>query len=363
MDMEIPLRLDFLLSLKDVSALQSVSFDVYRDHLERRAAVLRDALFELQRGGAGDYQEKILSISEKELESFLRSPGLMFSLSRFHLDKGRELRAFIDSSLSAMTCRTRKKSPDQQCWAPCGEYGWVAGRWREAPIFGGLVIDYMSPEVLRPLQQSAFREARIGQGECFSGEGLANALSNVSAALAKLNEIDPHIMSFIANSLNVVLLRKDSAFPGKFTSSSSRAFIGRALLLNIDALPCNMAKLCGAILHEAVHNFLYRVEWWFPLLPKNSGRSGGVLVSPWSGGKLWPQTYIHACFVYFCLFNFYKKYKKHFSCFHDEIEMDVKIIKEGFSSRDHADNMRKLQAVTDHETYRQMDLLCCEEVR
>jgi hypothetical protein len=74
-------------------------------------------------------------------------------------------------------------------------------------------------------------------------------------------------------------------------------------LTNIDAE--SDSWLVDALVHEGVHSLLYMLEVsepWFL-----AGRNGGDRVrSPWTGASLPGHSFVHACFVWYALYHFWK---------------------------------------------------------
>jgi HEXXH motif-containing protein len=63
-------------------------------------------------------------------------------------------------------------------------------------------------------------------------------------------------------------------------------------------------KLANALVHEAIHSLLYMVELMEPFYVFED--RAFEVASPWTGNLLSLRSYVHACFVWFGLWNFWR---------------------------------------------------------
>jgi HEXXH motif-containing protein len=106
--------------------------------------------------------------------------------------------------------------------------------------------------------------------------------------------------------IQTILPRPDHFAPTSFTSASARPYVGRAVLVNAHLEGVDCARLASALIHEAMHSFLYRVEREATLTNPYQFGLRTLIESPWSGNRLRLTTYLHACFIYFGLANFWR---------------------------------------------------------
>jgi len=83
--------------------------------------------------------------------------------------------------------------------------------------------------------------------------------------------------------------------------------IGRVGLINVLSRGWNVAKLSNAIVHEAIHSLIYKLELQHALYSDNDAPEKCTAVSPWSGRTLKLHSFVHACFVWFGLWCFWNK--------------------------------------------------------
>jgi hypothetical protein len=108
----------------------------------------------------------------------------------------------------------------------------------------------------------------------------------------------PKAFAFVDDQLESVLLRCSNAVEGA-SSSSNRTHVGLCLWTNLH-LPADRVLVCAeGLLHEAVHQYLYKVE-------RDHGNFCDLgesrrYRSPWSGNRIPLHSFVHASFVWFGL--------------------------------------------------------------
>ena len=107
----------------------------------------------------------------------------------------------------------------------------------------------------------------------------------------------------VAWSRTIVAQSDDSA---NFSSGSNGQYIGRVVLANLDASRVTVEAVAEAMVHEAIHGFLYMhesVNPWTTDLSLYTSR--GDVISPWTGACLPVRAFLQACFVWFGLAMFW----------------------------------------------------------
>lgn len=131
------------------------------------------------------------------------------------------------------------------------------------------------------------------------------ALHDMVDAANRALAVVPAAGHFVAGQLAVVLLRR-SATVGQPTSSSNRTHVGVAVLTNVEASPDPALVCAEALVHESVHQFLYRLEREHgPFCDLDATRR---YRSPWSGNRIPLHSLVHAAFVYHALLAFWSRY-------------------------------------------------------
>jgi hypothetical protein len=69
--------------------------------------------------------------------------------------------------------------------------------------------------------------------------------------------------------------------------------------INIHKEEIPLEKTVSAIIHEAIHNYLYQIEIFTPFSSDTNLFYGIKTHSPWTGRELPLASFIHASFVWF----------------------------------------------------------------
>ena len=65
--------------------------------------------------------------------------------------------------------------------------------------------------------------------------------------------------------------------------------------------------IADSLVHEAIHSFIYVVEEEQPFIPDRAAAETVKLISPWSGRALELHAFLHACFVWFGMWQFWRR--------------------------------------------------------
>lgn len=124
-------------------------------------------------------------------------------------------------------------------------------------------------------------------------------LTGVWEALEILDRAVPMAGAFVRTALTVVAIRQDLASEHPY-SSSWRTMPTLAGLTNVHQSPDLRAFVINALVHESIHSVLYCYESRAPFV---IGRPCPELrfPSPWTRAQLRPESYLHACHVWFGL--------------------------------------------------------------
>jgi HEXXH motif-containing protein len=132
----------------------------------------------------------------------------------------------------------------------------------------------------------------------YAEESQPEILEVLGAAGSIVRSRAPKALAFVNEQLEHVLIRRSSAIDGA-SSSSNREFVGFCLLSNIHIPPDRVLVSVEALVHEAIHQYLYRTE----LTSGNFCDLSELRTyrSPWSGKRIPLHSLIHASFVWFGL--------------------------------------------------------------
>ena len=120
----------------------------------------------------------------------------------------------------------------------------------------------------------------------------------LSAAAHVMRSRAPLAFAFVDSQLDRVLLRCTDQIEGA-SSASHRGHVGSCVLTNLQAQPQALQIAIEGLLHEAIHQHLYRTEaregFFCDLAEHPTWRS------PWTGARLPLHSLVHASFVWFGL--------------------------------------------------------------
>ncbi len=114
----------------------------------------------------------------------------------------------------------------------------------------------------------------------------------------------PTALDFINAHMETALVCRSDAIEGA-SSASNRELVGLCVLTNIHA-PADRVLVCAeALLHESIHQYLYKTE-------RDEGNfcdlsEARTYRSPWSGNRIPLHSLIHACFVWYGLLSFWSQ--------------------------------------------------------
>jgi hypothetical protein len=188
-----------------------------------------------------------------------------------------------------------------------GESGFDEDRPFFAPKAGHIFLDaYSSHTALKPPPDSQLVElTRHTQSE------LAIAKGRIENGLALVRSVSHCAATMVYNSVHVLNLRKLSDDETCTSSWSWRVLIGAAGLVNTHSPAWYPALLSEALVHEAIHQTIYKLELSESLFTDRKAASELTAVSPWSERTLKVTSFVHACFVWFGLWNFWRLCPEH----------------------------------------------------
>jgi hypothetical protein len=166
-------------------------------------------------------------------------------------------------------------------------------------LSNGIPIDLVSPQAETAYFGLPIDSIRLTESEAdFAIDRLDLALH----AIAKLNG---PAAEMIQRYVKVIILRKHAEGEVLYSCSYDH-FPGKMGLLNAQAAGINLCRLMNAVLHEAVHSFLYVLEEGRAFFWDEDVGNKLQLQSPWSGRSLRLHSFVHACYVWFGLWQFWK---------------------------------------------------------
>ena len=160
----------------------------------------------------------------------------------------------------------------------------------------GIVIDGASPAVTRKPLVASEKDWKFNSVRKPSTAEYSRAFKKISQAFDLLATQSKSYLYLVREHTKIIVLCSDK--DDYFTSASCNAEIGRTTLYNAHLETVTVAHITTALVHEAIHSFLYCVEQNCPFTTVEPDNDTTTMTSPWTGGKLNLHSYIHAFFVW-----------------------------------------------------------------
>ncbi len=177
---------------------------------------------------------------------------------------------------------------------PSGEGGYVAPRVQH------IVVDGRSPFSLYGYPE------QWGEVEPHNEEELSTIVGRLCAAIDEMTLQCPLAAATVKASVQVVSVVRAPQFPELTSSMSTRKIIGRMSLTNAHSSKWSIRRIENAMVHEAIHSLIYKLELRHPLYVDDGAAWRLTAVSPWSGRTLFLHSFVHACFVWYGLWNYWR---------------------------------------------------------
>ena len=174
------------------------------------------------------------------------------------------------------------------------------GETFKAPKLGSIVLD-----AFRTFTEADFPPP-MGEVTNHTPEELEFITKRLEQSLEQISRISPTARTAVEALVQVIsLVRAPKSLTGT-QSFSNKPVIGRMVLANADSNRWTVSKIADAIVHEAIHALIYKLELTNCLyLDYSIEGESFTVVSPWSGRTLPLHSFVHACFVWFGLWSFW----------------------------------------------------------
>jgi hypothetical protein len=241
----------------------------------------------------------------------------------FHLTGDEDLAGYLEGALQVEEWRAgRRTATDRPAWSATGDVYLPAGRIEAivsedfapdrayaAPILGGwIAADFHSPAARRQLEQLAYKRVPFGPPEPYSDAERAYVLDKLRGAVAGIERTNPIASRFLRYTLHTLIPRKQTdpaLYPNSFKGSSTAATLHRANIYNVQQPNVDVARIAQSLIHESVHNHLYKRERFAPTVVDLAAAEALRVTSPWSGNTLDLYVFVHSSIVYYALHSFF----------------------------------------------------------
>jgi hypothetical protein len=199
--------------------------------------------------------------------------------------------------------RGRTVAVDGPMWSALGDVVVLpGGQVKSSPVVAGAPpIDLDSPTVSSsdPLGQSNGEQP----WRPLRDEDRGQFLDNLATAMRGIQATNPLIGDFVRRFVKVLVVQANDQTA--YSAYSAGKYVGRTTLSNPQLVePVDIAE---SVVHEATHSLLYMQIPEQPWGIDQDVFEERKAVSPWSGRPLPLTTYLHACFVWYGLVNFWSQ--------------------------------------------------------
>jgi HEXXH motif-containing protein len=244
--------------------------------------------------------EQMLSAPEADFWRVVLAPNTTNRLLWAREDALVPLGRYLETALWAeAAARGERESPERDMWTALGDVHIRAGGGIERSPSRELLLDFDSPTV-----RNADPQGRVHEEEAWwpLGPGDREAfLEDLRMALEAIDASSPTVAAFIRRFIRVLVVQRNDA--GAYSAYSANKYIGRVILSNPQR--AGAVAIAESLVHEATHALLYMQIQQDPWGMDGDPLQEEKAVSPWSGRMLPSSTYLHACFVWFGLLNFW----------------------------------------------------------
>jgi hypothetical protein len=183
-----------------------------------------------------------------------------------------------------------------------GTGGWDAGRHYQAPILKGIVLDAYSPPAVERYPEY------YGEVGRHTADEMAVIERRLAESLEHIQSVSSTASSAVGAAVQVISLIQVPAVTAGTHSFSNRSTIGLVGLVNLHAGQWSTPRISNAVIHESIHSLIYKLQLNLAnsLYTDEAGAERITAVSPWSGRTLFLHSIVHACFVWFGLWSFWR---------------------------------------------------------
>ena len=246
--------------------------------------------------------EQILSAPEADFWRVVLAPNTTNRLLWAGEDALVPLGHYLETALWAEAAARGEREPaERDAWTALGDVHVRAGGGIERSPSQDLLLDLDSPTV-----RNADPQARVHEKEAWWPLGPADReafLDDLRMAVEAIDASSPTVAAFIRRFIRVLVVQRNDV--GACSAYSANKYVGRVILSNPQL--AEAVTIAESLVHEATHALLYMQIQQDPWGMGGDPHHEEKAVSPWSGRELPSSTYLHACFVWFGLLNFWSQ--------------------------------------------------------
>ncbi|MDC0711065.1 hypothetical protein POL68_21520 [Stigmatella sp. ncwal1] len=348
-----------------------------RRYLQRLSGRLNGVLATQDESGAGDpeldmarLRSRFRELPDKEFLRLVRAPETCYQLSRVSVDGLLPFKKYMWASIEAERQRLDPSAPlreniwsalgDLYCPAKTGPRGSAERPYHATRLHGQIVLDFLSPRATRDLEKNSFRPKPYGPAEPFTPEEHRSVCAKTEEAMDGIREVSPAAYDFVHQTVSVLIPRKQTHadfYPTSFKGSSSRVHIGRSNIFNVQFDYIDSTNVAQSIVHEAIHNHLYKVEEENSLIHDAQAADQARLLSPWTGNSINLVAFVHGTIVFYAIFHFFRLplASRYFSSKHLQYYVDQAV--QGFRERRMSQCLEPCRRYLQPRAYEQLEAM------
>lgn len=227
-----------------------------------------------------------------------------------------ETRSFLENSIAAEWARIgggadSRAHSTSGVWTALGDYYFPAGL-HPAGAAPNDASPYVAPRIHGEAILDAFSPYSWVTTQTDAEPMLSHTPAELRLVEARIDEawkgvlaVHPPVSEMVRTFIRVISVKKSQGEAVNFGSSSWGRYVGKTGLTNCHTPYTSVARIMNALVHEMIHSVLYVVERVEPFRLHSRALEAITIRSPWSGRELPVPSFLHACFVWYGLWNFW----------------------------------------------------------
>jgi hypothetical protein len=269
------------------------------------------------RAAGTNFMDLIATLPRSARDRLFRAPQLSLLLRSGKsptVDELARLHAFIE--IEEFLCGKKDRAPSG--WSALGDYGascgsahqpaagfWPSGKGQYAPYAGKILIDSCSPWSLHA--NANLVPGWSGESEPYDHSSVVLIQERLEEAIDFIGSVSATTRETIESSVAVICIVRWTGNSNAAASMSARRVLGMVGLVNLHNPEAWFAgTIPEAFVHEAIHSLIYRLELLSSLYTEKDLPFSLTVTSPWTANTLPLHSFVHACFVWFGLWNFWR---------------------------------------------------------
>lgn len=245
------------------------------------------------------------ALPEENRQRLIRSPQVCFLLRSKEFSTQADVNvmmALIEAEEYLSGCRERMT---QNAVSALGDYYFLhsnpggALQVVQSPSIHHIAIDVFD------LRSQACWPPGCGTRERYTKPEIAALRDRIEKGFDQVKSINAIAARMVQKSIYVLGVMKLPDRAGECCSASVKMMIGAAVLGNFHEPKWGIGKLTDALIHEAIHQIIYKLELESGFYTDYAAALRLGVTSPWTGRTLQLESFIHAVFVWFGLLNFW----------------------------------------------------------